>query len=339
MPAKNDLIMRKLLWWLLLISLPLGLFYLSRLDLPALEYNKVTPAVVPENPQSTQSALLEREARILASEAEKETLPEPAKSAFVKRHLSLTCPQHCLSALLKSGVNPVLIAQLTPLNQRLSALKNSQLDLLYVDYVHRGEVQPNNSKVVAIVSPAWQFFAKEHQGKLLFYDKKGNAPEAAMDRIPLRYDRISSPFDLKRVHPISRRVRPHEGVDFAAPIGREVWSAGDGVVVFAGNQTGYGKIVIIQHERGYETRYAHLHRYVVREGERVKRRQKIGLVGNTGFSTGPHLHYEVRIFGTPHDPLKVRLPSQFPLSATEIKDWTFRAEQHLATLAELKSAP
>lgn len=339
MALKNDLIVRKLLWVILAVSLPLGMMYLFSLERAAFEYNKVEEITPPAQTPSALSEPSPEEARISADDAELETLPEPPQSAFVKRYQAIDCPQNCLSALLKSGINPVLIAQLTPLNQRLSALNNTRLELLYVDYVHRGEVQPNNSKVVAIISPAWQFFAKEHQGKLLFYDKKGNAPEVAMDRIPLRYERISSPFDLKRVHPITRRVRPHEGVDFAAPIGREVWSAGDGVVLFAGSQTGYGKIVIIQHEHGYETRYAHLHRYFVREGERVKRRQKIGLVGNTGFSTGPHLHYEVRIFGTPHDPLKVRLPSQFPLPSKEMKDWVFRAEQHLATLAELKSAP
>ncbi|MDO4435212.1 MAG: M23 family metallopeptidase [Cardiobacteriaceae bacterium] len=331
---KNDTIVRKMLWILLPSSLLLGLAFLYLSEISPAEYNKIPPA--PSQPIAPQIP----EIANLPTDEPSDSLPPPPahQSAFIKRYQTLHCSQNCLSALLKSDINPVLLAQLTPLHSRLSHLSNIHIDLLYADYEHQGAINPINSKMLAIFLPQSAFFAREEHGKIAFYDKRGNAPEAAMDRYPLHYDRISSPFDLHRIHPITRQVRPHEGVDFAAPIGREVRSTGDGVVRFVGRQSGYGKLIIIDHAQGYETRYAHLHRYFVEEGERVKRGQIIAHVGNTGFSTGPHLHYEVRIHGVAHDPLTVRLPSQYPLAQEELNSWQFRAEQQMKALEMLKSA-
>ena len=124
-------------------------------------------------------------------------------------------------------------------------------------------------------------------------------------RAPLAaYTRITSEFG-SRFHPIKKRVRHHDGVDFAAAPGTAVYSAGDGVVASAGWQGGYGKAIVIRHPSGTETLYGHLSAIGVVNGQKVTMGRVIGQVGSTGQSTGPHLHYEVRRNGTPVDPLKV----------------------------------
>jgi murein DD-endopeptidase MepM/ murein hydrolase activator NlpD len=109
-----------------------------------------------------------------------------------------------------------------------------------------------------------------------------------------------------RVHPIFRRVKFHYGVDISAPSGTPIRAAADGVVVFAGWRRAYGNTVIIDHGNGVATLYAHCSRILVSEGEVVKQGQVIALVGSTGLSTGPHLHFEVRHYGEPINPLAVR---------------------------------
>lgn len=107
----------------------------------------------------------------------------------------------------------------------------------------------------------------------------------------------------KRVDPIYGTARYHEGMDFSAEIGTAIYATGDGVVEEAGWESGYGKSVVINHGYGYKTRYAHMNNFNVRKGEKVVRGQIIGEVGNTGKSTGPHLHYEVRLKGRAVNPV------------------------------------
>ena len=124
-------------------------------------------------------------------------------------------------------------------------------------------------------------------------------------RAPLaHFTRISSQFG-SRFHPIKRRTRHHSGVDYAAPHGTAVQSAGDGVVVHAGPMGGYGNTIVVRHASGTQTLYGHLSSIGVRKGQPVTQGRVIGRVGSTGQSTGPHLHYEVRRGGVALDPLKV----------------------------------
>lgn len=114
--------------------------------------------------------------------------------------------------------------------------------------------------------------------------------------------RIASGFGM-RIHPIYKIAKMHAGLDFTADVGTEIYATGDGVVQSVDSKlSGYGHHVIIQHGYGFETLYAHMSKVAVRVGEQVKRGQVIGYVGNTGTSTGPHLHYEVHKNGTPVDP-------------------------------------
>ncbi|QEK51001.1 peptidoglycan DD-metalloendopeptidase family protein [Pedobacter aquae] len=106
-----------------------------------------------------------------------------------------------------------------------------------------------------------------------------------------------------RIHPIYKIRKMHEGMDFTAPIGTPIYATGDGYIAAVGNERGYGNRVIISHGYGYSTKYAHMSRFKAKKGQRVKRGDIIGYVGNTGASTGPHLHYEVYKGGKPINPI------------------------------------
>jgi murein DD-endopeptidase MepM/ murein hydrolase activator NlpD len=123
---------------------------------------------------------------------------------------------------------------------------------------------------------------------------------------------LSSQFSLARFHPILHRTRPHEGIDVAAPYGAPVVAPAAGTVTRISRQTGYGLVLDIDHGNGIATKYAHLSRIVVREGQHVVRGQPIAAVGNSGLSTGPHLHYEVHVNGKVVDPLTYVLPGAIP---------------------------
>lgn len=115
---------------------------------------------------------------------------------------------------------------------------------------------------------------------------------------------LTSAFTAMRYHPILHAARPHEGIDVAAPMGTPIEAPAAGLVVFSGWESGYGNVIVLDHGFGLRTKYAHCSRLVVRQGQRVKRGEQIALVGNTGLSTGPHLHYEVHVNGRAVDPLR-----------------------------------
>jgi murein DD-endopeptidase MepM/ murein hydrolase activator NlpD len=144
-------------------------------------------------------------------------------------------------------------------------------------------------------------------GKTDFYTEKGQSIRKALLRTPVDGARLSSGFG-RRKHPILGYNKMHRGLDFAAPQGTPIFAAGDGVVKFAGRKGGYGNYVRIEHNGTYSTAYAHMHRIAkgARPGQRVKQGEKIGYVGSTGRSTGPHLHYEIIKNGTQINPLSVK---------------------------------
>jgi hypothetical protein len=119
---------------------------------------------------------------------------------------------------------------------------------------------------------------------------------------------LSSRFAKSRIHPIYHEARAHEGIDIAAPMGTPVLAAAEGLVVDVGSERGYGNILTLDHGYGLVTRYAHLSKFLVHTGQRVKRGDEIALVGNTGIATAPHLHYEVLVKGHFQDPLKFVFP-------------------------------
>jgi murein DD-endopeptidase MepM/ murein hydrolase activator NlpD len=156
-------------------------------------------------------------------------------------------------------------------------------------------------------------------GGTSYYNDDGRSSRKAFLRSPMEFSRITSGFTMARLHPVLHSMRAHKGTDFAAPIGTPVRTTADGVVTFAGEQNGYGNVIIVKHDGRYSTVYAHLSRFAdgVRDGDRVHQGDTIGFVGQTGWATGPHLHYELRVDGEARDPMTVALPVATPVSDTE----------------------
>jgi len=183
------------------------------------------------------------------------------------------------------------------------------------------------------VLQAVRFDGKQGPG---YYMPDGRPMRKAFLRSPLRFTRISSGFTHARLHPILGVVRPHFGVDFAAPIGTPVRASADGVVTRAGADGGYGKVVRMRHANGYETLYGHLSRIDVKVGQRLIQGAVLGAVGMTGLATGPHLDYRMMKAGVFLNPLKVQSPPADPIAA-EDEDAFQAARDHL--LALLGPAP
>lgn len=153
-----------------------------------------------------------------------------------------------------------------------------------------------------------------------YYDFDGKSLKKAFLKSPLTFTRISSGFSM-RVHPILGKWKKHTGVDFAANTGTPIHATADGVVDFAGVESGYGNVVIIKHDNKYSTVYAHMSRFnaISHKGSKVSQGDVIGYVGMTGWATGPHLHYEFRVDNQPHDPMSVVVPTTNPLAKSELQ--------------------
>jgi murein DD-endopeptidase MepM/ murein hydrolase activator NlpD len=174
-----------------------------------------------------------------------------------------------------------------------------------------------------------------------FYDDTGRAMQGGWLRTPLRYDRLSSRYNPRRFHPILKRTVPHLGVDYAASTGTPVWAAADGRVTFAGRKGPNGNLVVIRHGGGFETAYAHLHRIKggIRPGTVVKQRELIGFVGSTGRSTGPHLHFGVKKYSRPLDPLTELNGPGLRMAARELPNYKDAVADWQARLGGIQDVP
>ncbi len=157
-----------------------------------------------------------------------------------------------------------------------------------------------------------------------YFNFGGKSLNKTFLRNPLEFTRVSSGFTESRLHPVFKDWRAHKGVDFAAPTGTKVKASASGVVDFVGRQGGYGNVVILKHQNKITTLYAHLNSFEneLRVGQKVSQGDVIGEVGRTGWATGPHLHYEFRIDGTPTDPLSSDVPIASTLAPAERKQLT-----------------
>jgi len=167
-----------------------------------------------------------------------------------------------------------------------------------------------------------------------FYDASGMSLRAAFLRAPLTFRRISSVFGSRK-HPIFGQWRNHTGTDYAAAEGTPVRAIGDGVVIFAGRKGGYGNMIDIRHRNGMVSRYGHMRNFAtgMRPGSRVTMGTTIGYVGMTGWATGPHLHFEIRVAGVAHDPrLALQSRGGEPIPAGERPLFQKMRSQTLASL-------
>lgn len=166
-----------------------------------------------------------------------------------------------------------------------------------------------------------------------FYTPDGHSLDPAFARYPFEGSyRMSSSFNPRRLHPVTGRVSPHNGTDFAMPIGTAVIAPANGRVERVANHPAAGRYVVIRHDNGYRTRYLHLSRALVERGDRIEMGQRIALSGNTGRSTGPHLHYEVIVNNSPTDAMKVDLPENMSLSGDTLVAFQRQAEPLIAAL-------
>ena len=169
------------------------------------------------------------------------------------------------------------------------------------------------------------------EGRGQYYDFSGRSVSKAFLRYPIEYARISSGFTRARLHPLLGKRKAHKGVDFAARPGTKIRASGNGKVTFVGNQRGYGRTIVLRHDKKTSTLYAHLRNFKkgLRKGKVVKRGDVIGYVGSSGMATGPHLHYEFRVNGRQRNPLTVALPEAKPLAS-------YLLARHRARVVELK---
>ena len=167
----------------------------------------------------------------------------------------------------------------------------------------------------------------EYQGE--YYNEDGVSLRKAFLKAPLRFNRISSRFSRARRHPILGGIRPHFGVDYAAPAGTPIWAVADGTVYSCGWNDGFGNQVVLRHPNGYKTYYGHLSRYGrgIRKGARVTQKQVIGFVGSTGLSTGPHLDYRLSKGGRIRNPLKESFPAGTPIRREEMENFLKRRDE------------
>ncbi|MFI0472630.1 peptidoglycan DD-metalloendopeptidase family protein [Halomonas sp. HMF6819] len=166
-----------------------------------------------------------------------------------------------------------------------------------------------------------------------FYTPEGSGLEPGFARYPFEGSyRLSSSFNPQRHHPVTGRISPHNGTDFAMPIGTSVVAPADGRVERVANHAAAGRYVVIRHDNGYRTRYLHLSKPLVSVGERVTMGERIALSGNTGRSTGPHLHYEVIVNNSPVNAMTVDLPESSGLSGDTLIAFQNQAEPMLAAL-------
>ena len=179
---------------------------------------------------------------------------------------------------------------------------------------------------------AFRYIYHNERGE--YFDENGTSLRRAFLKAPLSYSRISSKFSNARVHPVTKVVRAHHGVDYAAPAGTPVYSVGDGVVVTkAWDSKGGGNYLKIKHNSTYTTEYLHLRGYAkgINQGTHVSQGQLIGYVGSTGVSTGPHLDYRVFKNGTAIDPLRMDLPAVDPIKPEDMP-------QYLTSVKDLMKA-
>jgi len=236
-------------------------------------------------------------------------------------------------------------SQIALISQLLSYQLNFRRDLRAGDYFTAiigremtGQVETGQIRIESVSLQRRQRTHYVFQFKGHYYDEKGESVTPAFLRWPTskRY-RISSAFNKNRLHPITKRRAPHHGVDLATPTGTPILSTGDGVVTRIGNHPFAGKYIDIDHGGSYKTRYLHLSRIQVKRGSQVKRGQRIALSGNTGRSTGPHLHFELHIDGRPVNPVTAKIPTAAAIKPQDMAEFSALREQKMAVMEQAAS--
>ncbi|WP_288344519.1 peptidoglycan DD-metalloendopeptidase family protein [Pseudoalteromonas sp.] len=210
--------------------------------------------------------------------------------------------------------------------------KGDQFGLIYEAHYVDGEYIGDGKIIAAeFINQGERYTAIRHTDGN-FYTPEGRSMKKAFLRAPVNFKYISSSFNPRRLHPVTKTVKPHNGIDYAARTGTPVVSSGNGKVIKAGYSKYNGNYVFISHGTQYVTKYLHLDKKMVKTGQKVKQGQKIGTVGATGRVTGPHLHYEFLVNGVHRNPKTVKLPKSEPLPRDELAKFKPIADNFLAQL-------
>ena len=178
----------------------------------------------------------------------------------------------------------------------------------------------------------------DRDGKTNYYTPEGFDMKKTFLRAQLDFTRISSNFNLRRMHPIHKKIIAHRGVDYVAPRGTPIFAVGDGKIIASNYSKANGNYIFIKHGNGITTKYLHLQKRKVKKGMKVLQTQVIGTLGSTGYSTGPHLHYEFLVNGVHRDPRKVALPSSTPIKKNEYKRFYKATKSLIAKLESYQKA-
>lgn len=246
-----------------------------------------------------------------------------------------TAARHNVPEALVKEIIPLFAAD-TDFQRRVTA--GESLELLYTD----DEDGPPELLYAALnvdgENRRLYRFQQPDDGAISYYDTDGRSLQKFLIRKPIAEGRMTSGFGM-RYHPVLNYSKMHTGVDWADKIGTPILAAGDGTVIKAGWDSGYGRRIEIQHANGYVSTYSHQSRFArgISPGVRVRQGQVIGYLGNTGLSTGPHLHYEVMVNGRFVDPLKIKLPRSNELGGSDLAEFAHQRDQVKDLLA--KSQP
>ncbi|MDD2594619.1 MAG: peptidoglycan DD-metalloendopeptidase family protein [Bacteroidales bacterium] len=238
----------------------------------------------------------------------------------------------------KAGVTPLLAIKLSDIYawsiDFFGLQKGDSFSAVYNEVTCEGKIMDVNEVYYSVFKNSgkeYKCFYFEEEGTVnRYWNEKGESMRKSFLKAPLKYfSRISSGFSYARRHPITRIVRPHTGIDYAAPKGTPVMSIGDGVVVEKGYKGGGGNTVKIKHNSVYTSAYLHLSKYGagIKAGSRVSQGQIIGYVGSTGASTGPHLDFRIWKNGTPINPLKMESPPAEPISQAHLQQFEQQKRQ------------
>ncbi|MGM9764468.1 MAG: peptidoglycan DD-metalloendopeptidase family protein [Candidatus Cryptobacteroides sp.] len=261
-----------------------------------------------------------------------------------RKYSDITINSSLWNDMLSAGASPLLVLDLSDIYawtvDFFGLQKGDRFRVFYSQKVCEDAVIAIDTIQYAVFTHAGTdypaiLFDQGDEGNL-YWNEKGESLRKAFLKAPLRYSRISSGFSYARKHPVTRQVRPHTGVDYAAPTGTPVMSIGDGTVLSAKYEGAGGNTIRIRHNSVYTTAYLHLSKMNVKPGQRVRQGDVIGKVGATGRCTGPHLDFRVWKNGSAINPLKMESPSCEPVADSNMA--AFR-EVAAASAALLASQP